>query len=241
MRTYYAAICEDQVTSLNFIKENLTMLFEMQHIDIRLDTYTNGNELIDVMNRKARYDILFLDIEMPHISGMDVARMLRKSNPDIYIVFITNREDQVYESFEVKPFRFLRKSHFSQEVPAMVKALSTELKKLDSLSIPVKELHSGIIYNLNVNKIIYIEVQGRYCHVITTKDDFEFQYKLKDLIEQLSGQGFLQPHRSFLVNYRFISSLQKDTVLLTTKEEIPLSRGYKNTFQNDFFSLMRNH
>ncbi len=240
MRKYYAAIAEDQQKSRDYIREHLIDLFGLYHIDVEIDTYASGDELLAAMNRGSSHDIFFLDIEMPGISGMDLAKELRGRDPEAYIIFITNYEDQVFESFAVKPFRFLRKSHFSQEVPAMVKALAEDLKKYDAVTIPIKELHSGDTYNLNVNQIVYAEVHGRYCNIVTTTDSFEFQYKMKDLYELLKEHGFLQPHRSFIVNYRFIDRVTKDAVILNTKEEIPLSRSARTDFQDAFFAMMRN-
>ncbi len=239
MNTYYAAICEDQKPSLEYIQKQLNALFELHKLNVETDSFLSGDELLKNMKQKDRYDILFVDIEMPGKNGIETAKELRKSFPELLIIFISNREDQVFASFEVQPFRFIRKSHFNEEVPVMINALVSELRQRDAVLVPVKELHSGAVYNLNINHIIYVEVIGRNCSVTTTETAFEFRYKLKDLQELLAPYGFLQPHRSFLVNFKYIDQIRKDTVLLTTGSSIPLSRGNRDGFEREFFSIIR--
>lgn len=234
------AICEDYKPSLTYIQQQLSEQFVINQFDIRLDCFSDPKQLLaEIIEKHVHYDVLFMDIEMPGMNGLDVCRQIRIISKETLIVFISNREDFVYQTFEVQPFRFIRKNHFKEELPAMAHALIQEFKNNEELCITLKELHSDSIYTVDVHQIVYIEVIARYCHIITlNKQELKIQYKLKDLALILQNYGFLQPHRSYLVNYRSIFRIEKDQITLDSGERIPLSRGYRDSFTNNFFTLM---
>jgi DNA-binding LytR/AlgR family response regulator len=238
---FTCALCEDNQSSLRYIEKQLTSLFELHGFPVSLDTYGSGVSLLAKLEKGERsYNAVFVDIEMPAMNGIDLCRKLRELSKDVYIIFVSNREEFVFKTFEVKPFRFIRKNHWSEDAPPMVNDLINELRQNEELLVPVAELHSDVIHSLDVGHIIYIEVFSRYCHIVSeTKKEFDIQYKLKDMYELLKDYGFLQPHRSFIVNYRYIYRIEKDSVLLTNKKELPLSRSFREQFRNEFFSLMR--
>ena len=240
MRSFTGAICENHRPSLEFIEQQLSALFEMNHFRIRLETFEKPAELLKkVEDERVLYDVLFMDIEMPEINGVEVCRRVRLITRQTLIVFITNRDDFVYQTFEVQPFRFIRKNHFKDEVPPMVAALTGNLKEQEVLTVPVTEMYSGTIYNLDVHHIIYVEAQGRYCRIVSANDrTLQIQYRLKDMAALLTEHGFLSPHRSYLVNCRYIYKVEKEQVVLDGGESLPLARSCRDEFRAKFLEYM---
>lgn len=237
MKKIYAAICEDEKPILKYIHHQLENAFLSHHHQIVFDCYVSGEELLNASSNGKTYQLLFLDIEMPSINGIELCRKLRRIHPESLIIFISNREELVFQTFEVRPFAFIRKNHFIQELPVLIRNLEQEWNLNKELNIHVQEQNSSSVYSFNINDIIYIEALSKTCRIVTSDSVQTIRYRLSDFEAQLTKYGFLQPHRSYLVNYRYIFCIQKDTILLDNKVEIPLSRRRRSEIQQQFISL----
>ncbi|GFP76528.1 LytR/AlgR family response regulator transcription factor [Clostridium fungisolvens] len=238
MTLYLAAICEDQQESLNYINMELSKAFINKNFPIHFDCYTKAQDLLYATCTVKNYHILFLDIDMPGMDGIELCRKIRKNNSNVMVIFITNKEELVFQTFEVRPFRFIRKAHFSEELPALVSDIIREFQEQKGFMITIRELHSDKIYSFNIKEIIYIEVILKHCRIVTTSKEVNIQYKIMDFEKHLREHGFLRPHRSFLVNYRYIFSIQKDSLILDNKASIPLSRNRVSAIKEEFISLI---
>ena len=105
--------------------------------------------------------------------------------------------------------------------------------------LTLEEEHSNAVYSINMNDILYIEVVGKYCEITTPEQTLTIRYKLSDLTEQLAGYGFLQPHRSYLVNCRSIFSIENTELVLDNGMRIPLSRKRIKEIKEQFMNFMR--
>lgn len=237
MKKIYAAICEDEKPVLKYIYHQLQAAFLSHHHEILFDCYLSGEELLNASSNGKKYQILFLDIEMPGINGIELCRKLRLIHPEALIVFISNREELVFQTFEVRPFAFIRKSHFKEELPVLIRNLEQEWNLNKELIIQIHEQNSTCVYSFNINDIIYIEALAKTCRVVTSDSEQFIRYRLSDFETQLTKYGFLHPHRSYLVNFRYIFCIKKDTLLLDNKTELPLSRRRRLDIQQQFISL----
>lgn len=237
MNTFRAAICDDNQKVLDIIYEQLQRAYNNHDFPIQFDKFFVAQDLLANLYSSVHYDILFLDIDMPTINGIDLCRKIRKITTDILVVFISSKEQLVFQSMEVQPFRFIRKNYFSEELPALIRDTIRELTELKGTVITMNELHSKKVYSINIVKVLYIEVISKYCKIITTTGEFQIQYRIKNLETLLSPYGFLRPHRSYLVNYRYIFSIQKDCLILDNNISIPLSRKCSTQIKEDFIIL----
>ena len=95
------AVCDDEQNFLDTIQKELLQLANALNITIETYLYTDGNKVVDLIyNNKEDFDILFLDIDMPDISGLEVAKKIRKSESDIILIFISSHEQYVFDSIE---------------------------------------------------------------------------------------------------------------------------------------------
>ena len=169
------------------------------------------------------YDIAFLDIDMGDSSGIDLARSLRKENPGIVIVFLTNFIQYAPEGFEVQAFRYLLKRDMNEKLIPYFEAASKEVvqrKRILTISV-----HSEPI-DIPVSHILYLEANLRVIIVHLIHDErteYHFYGNLSDLSKKLEDLGFLRVQRSFLVNMEYIVQLQYEKVSLTGGIVLPSS------------------
>lgn len=104
------AVCDDKQASLDIIQKELVKAANNLNITIETYLYMDGNEVVDLIcNSKEDFDILFLDIDMPNISGLEVAKKIRNAGSDIILIFISAHEQYVFESIDYNPFKYIRK------------------------------------------------------------------------------------------------------------------------------------
>lgn len=242
MEKLMAAICEDEPKALAYLHQQLSFQLQTEQRIIDFDCYQNGQALIAAVRAGKNYQLLFLDIDMPEINGIEVCRKIRRIHnfPDTaLVIFISNREELVFQTFEVHPFRFIRKNHFREELPALAAAICRELDRKKGVTLSIEEQHSNMVYSVNINDIMYVEVMGKYCHIITAAKKLKIRYQLSALSDMLAGYGFLQPHRSYLVNCRYIFSIENNEILLDDQTAIPVSRNRVRQVKQKFLEFTR--
>ena len=239
MSEIFAAICEDNRPALLQLSGALQLAFHRLNAEIVLEEFYNGDELLESLQNGRHYTIYFMDIELPGKNGIEICHEIVNNDPSGLIIFISNKEELVFRSFEVRPFRFIRKSHFYDEIDSVVADILQELKKRLPSVITIREQHSQHIYSFDINQIKYIEVFLKYCTVHTVQGTVELKCPLSDFESQLNDIGFLKPHRSFLVNYRYIFNIGKDSLQLTDHTQLPLSRRKAEAVRLSYLHYMR--
>ena len=237
MEKIIAAICEDNAQSLLYIKKQIESMFEQMGECIECSCFSCAKELLDSIRNKTDYDILFLDIDMPEMNGIELSKIIRKEDFNGIIVFISNKEALVFETFQVQPFRFIRKNHFSEELGQLTTDILHYFKEKKGTMIHVCEQHSDKVYSFNIAHIQYIEVIGKYWNVVTRHHETVIRYPLSEFGALLRQFGFLMPHRSYLVNYRYIYSIQKNEIELDTGIRLPISRNRRDIIKQEYLVL----
>lgn len=231
---YYAAICEDEADIASYIEKTLASEFQKLNIQISFDIFNNGNKLLKMVDEHYHFDIVFMDIEMPEIDGISVCKQIRQITSDTLVIFISNKDELVFSTFEVQPFRFVRKSHYDSLLPSLVPAIVTELQRRNPVNIKITEARSGDIFSFDLNQISYIEAHGKTCCIHQVNNSTEVKIKLMELEEQLQSFEFIKPHRSYLVNYKFISAVKKNNLELSDGTLVPISRDRVEEVKHQF-------
>ena len=155
------------------------------------------------------------------------------------MVFVSNKEDMVFRTFDVLPFRFLRKSRFEEEIDKLCRDLLLELERRQDRWIRFQTEPDGVVCAVNLQKLIYVEARGKLCVLRSTASIQEVRVKLSDMEQLLRPHDFLQVHRSYLVNPYYIYRIDADTVLLDQGERVPLSRRRREKLTQAFFRWSR--
>lgn len=231
-------ICDDNP---NFIDEitQITQSLVGKNRTLTIKTFNDGRKLIVQWNKKFA-DVVFLDIDMPSITGFEVAEELQKSKRDAIIIFITSHEDKVYQSWEFQPFWFVRKSHLND----LDKVFPRLLLKIDSEN--EKEKHSfnlvaeTKVVALDINSVKYIQALKHYILIkYINGEQVKIRCKISDAEEQLKPLYFIRIQTSALVNCRFIAKITSRDVILTDGESLHVNREKLDNVKDEFQKFIR--
>ena len=208
------ALVDDDAFILDRIQE---LIEDTADTDLHIDKYSDSLEFYN-SEHKAEYDVVFLDIDMPNMSGFDLADTLKLLKKSMTIIFISNLEHLVYESLQFKPFRFVRKSFLKDDVTSAIRAYLVERSR-DEDTFLIK--NGGVSMQIRTTDIIYFESLG-HSIFIKTSDENRIQLtrernnsiSILSLSEQFRNKGFMRVHKSFLVNYRYIYIVKHSEVIL---------------------------
>lgn len=228
------AIVDDDRIILNRIHD---LVVNGIQAEIKVDMYESSVKFYS-SDCKIEYDVVFLDIDMPEMSGFEIADTLKQLKRDITIIFVSNLEHLVYESLRFRPFRFVRKSCLNDDVTSAIQSYITELSRNEDLFL-IK--NSGVSKQIRVADIIYFESLGHNIYVKTGTDsktliprDRNSVLSIQSLLEQYSDKGFIRVHKSFLVNYRFIYVVKHSEIILKDNEKIYINPHKANEIRGKF-------
>ncbi|MCM1167521.1 MAG: LytTR family DNA-binding domain-containing protein [Lachnospiraceae bacterium] len=233
-----AAVCDDEQMILDYLYKHISKEFGRQGTDTHIDKFTSGNDFL-VAHKTKPFDVVFLDIDMPEISGFDVAERINGIS-EALIIFVTSHDELVFSSLKFRPFRFIRKTFIDDELAEVLEAVNKVISKRIAGKKFKLQTKSHEVY-IDVEQIVYIEIYGHWLHVCTNDSDeaIECYGSLSDYEEQLEPFDFVRTHKSYLVNCRFIRSVEKDQIILDDKTSIPLSRRRINDVNDKFTKYLR--
>ena len=220
------AICDDEIEERKKIMEYLIRYSKENMLDLETTEFSGGSELLAVFE-KSLYKVIFLDIFMGDVSGVDTALQIRALDEDCAIIFTTTSPDFRAEGFEVGAAHYLVKPVDYEGIETAMnrcKRMFTEDER--SFTIPL-ERHS---VRVRMKDVIYIEVFGKNVLVHTTDETLETRMALADMEQLLSGDPFLRCHRCYIVNMSMVMNVLEQEFLMKNNEKIPIRKnGRKET------------
>lgn len=230
-----AAICDDEPAMLDHLYEHISAEFKRQGAEARIDKFAAGRNLLEAESAEP-FDVVFLDIDMPEISGFDVAE---KIGEKALIIFVTTHDELVYSSLKFQPFRFIRKTHLDDELPETLSSVIERIAKSKAEKKIEFQTKDRKIF-LHADEIEYIEVYGHWLRVsVNCREPVECYGSLSELEKLLAPLGFVRTYKSYLVNLKYVYSLEKTKVVLDNKTEIPLSRYKASEIKERFKEYLR--
>ncbi|RYE59119.1 MAG: response regulator transcription factor [Sphingobacteriales bacterium] len=205
----------------------------------------NANPLLALKEiHESRPDIVFLDVEMPQLSGIDVAKQLSQT---IAIIIRTAHVRHAQNAFDIDAVDFLFKPYrFERFVKAVRKAeqflMNSPLNRQKAIpkTIFVNSIVKGKVNQITVSEIIYIEAVDHVISIHTQKETFTSRMSLKDCEEKLPMVSFTRVHRAFIVNIDLITSFNGDTVTMTNNFVVSFGELYKQLFKDKIKSRILN-
>jgi DNA-binding LytR/AlgR family response regulator len=211
------AICDDDQRARKDLCQIL-LSDEVKSLYTSIDEFSSGRELIDSY-KDQRFGLIFLDIEMPGLSGLETGLKIREMDQDVIIVFLTNHKEYVHAAYPVETFDYLMKPVEADKIRDLLVRVSAKYLTLHHLVyLPSKENVA-----LEVKEIIYIESYRRHITFHTENGEFKYVGKLDEYESKLSLCGFLRCHQGFLVNMHYIRSIGERTITTTTGDSIAMS------------------
>lgn len=230
----YIAICDDEKYTSDHIRKLISDFFHEKNIEMTISQFSNGEELLKYDNQ---IDILFLDIQMNKVNGLETARILRNRKFKGYLIFITILKEMVFQSFKVQPFDYLVKPIEKQTVTSTLERLLSSMKNARVPSLLIQKGYQNRIVSLD--DIIFCEIIDRkvYLHLITS-DVIDYYDRIENLEKKLDSR-FFRCHRSFLVNLKYLKSYKNGIAYLEGGKEIPVSRLRNKEFSNVILQYMK--
>ena len=221
----HIVICDDERIFLTYFRQLLVKDSIEKGKDIVVTEYSCGEELVKAYTQgtETSVDILFLDIYMGGMNGLETARILREKGCGCLIVFLTNMEEYAREGYEVKAFRYLLKEQVDMEIGRVMDACRKELETEEYFVFSYERCS----YHVRKRDIFYFESRKRMVILYAQNGQYQFYQRLDVLEEQLAGEGFLRCHRSFLVQERYVKSWKENALWLEDGTQIPISRTYE--------------
>lgn len=232
----YIAVCDDEKYMSEQIKRMAEDFFKKKNTDISVAQYSSGEELLE---NSERIDLLFLDIGMEGMDGIETARMLRAQDYKGFLVFITVLKEMVFQSFEVQPFDYLVKpvqeEQFERTMERLFRSMQDRLSP-EKVNLLVQKGYESTI--LSFQDIIYCEIIDRkvYLH-LTSGEVVDYYERIENLEKKLDG--FFRCHRSYLINLNHLKSYRNNSAYMADGTEIPVSRLRSKEFSNVILRHMK--
>ena len=230
------AVCDDEKKFIDEVCPSLEAWAKQRDIRLSLFRFTNGDDLIDAHRRECM-DLIFLDMIMPLLNGMETARELRRHDSSVPIIFLTSAREFAVDSYEVKAFHYLLKP----VDPVKLFYILDDFLKL--ICLPehtfVAKTADGF-YKIPLPDVDYLEAQNK--HVLVSLSNgrvIEIYNQFSKCEEVFSAEnGFYRCHRSYIVNLNHIEQFSRTLVTTICHAEIPISRSSYAAFKEAYFLYM---
>ena len=229
------AICDDEQNQIEYLSGVVSTWANKNRHVVELKTYSSAKSFLFDYSEEKDFDILLLDIEMPGMTGVELAKTVRKENSTVQIVFITGYPDFMSEGFEVAALHYLMKPVKKEKLFSVLNRAVENLGKKEEFL--VLETENGVL-RVNFSEIMLAEAKGHDTILTLTSGNETAKIGINDLEKKLDT-SFVRSHRSYLVGLRHITRITKTDVILDNGTLIPLSRRMYAEVNQKFIDFYR--
>ncbi len=227
------AICDDE----KIIRQQIRRLVEKQRPGCLIEDYASGEELLFA---KQRFDVIFLDIKLGGMNGMDTARKIRENRQDGILIFITAIKEYVFEAFEVAAFHYLLKPIEEKKFWEVFGRAASERKKQrekEYKKLLVKTKNRS--FTINKDDILYVESRRRKAEIHLAEASLEVYITMNELERELGG-SFYRCHRGYLVNMAYITEYNGESISLKNGATVYLAKEKYRAFVKAYLHYLKN-
>lgn len=205
----YIALCDDEMSDLLDEKQLIESVLSTVSDTIKweLDIFSSST---DMLNSNKIYNIIFLDVEMDGLNGIEIAEKLHRKSPASLIFFVTHHEDYMDEALNKHAFRFWVKPINETR---LVYGIKSALKRLTEYKRTIEVTVQKRTVKILVTKIIYVYHEGRFTYVVTTDKTIKTYDTFQSVTEQLTDEYFVETHASCYVNLNYVTDYDKKDIL----------------------------
>ena len=220
------AICDDEQTAIDLLQDQFDLRPELA---IEHDAYTSGEALLAAYKNGARYDALFIDMEMGGMNGIDTANAIREMDDEVIVIYVTSYTRYMKQAFGHNVLDFVEKSQLDTDLPHAIDTVARELARR-RLSLSISDNKKTV--HLYYDEIFYIESVGHYLEFHTKDTVYRTRSTLLQLEATLTPGHFARAHKGFLVNLEYVRAVNATTITLRASDmpNIPLGEKYKADF-----------
>lgn len=219
------AICDDETTSRDALRFQLEKILVEDTEEIVYEFSSGTNAASWLAKHPGELDLLFLDVEMQGINGMETAEHIRKFDTSLIIVFVTGYSDYVFDGYRVGAQDYLMKPVSIPKLQDLLHRIRVKLTLEETQTFTIKTMDGT--WRFRLHEILYFYSNKRKVILVTAKGEYPFYAKLNDIEEQLAS-SFVRIHQRYLINPAAVDYLRSDSVTLGNAE-LPCSRKFKET------------
>lgn len=227
------AICDDEKDLVNSLKQVVGCYLELKGLDYKIHEFNSGEALLSKIT-DTYFDIIFLDIEMSGLNGVETARKIRCNQNKSIIIFVTSYPDFVFQGYEVKALNYILKPYKKEKITDVLSSALEELNSMNDIFYTI-QLKSGS-HKINLTNTVYFASDKRKVCAVTTTDRIEFYSKLDELETELPN-FFIRIHQRYLVNINYVSAVESNEAVVNG-QCLPVSRTYSQNLIINFAKTM---
>lgn len=228
------AVVEDEKLHAEVLIRLLETWLRENRVNFRIREFPDGEAFLFEWEQDQAWDVLFFDIQMPGLNGVDLARRIREENRRIALVFVTGMTDYLLEGYEVEALHYLVKPVDAAKVAACMERVVDRCRGMENreaILTEARELEDGekgsrVTLRLMLEDIVYIEAVAHNTELHTREKCYLVGEGINVWKKRLPEDTFCSCHRSYLVNLFYVAHLEKDAVFLDGGRQIPLSRKH---------------
>ena len=220
------AVCDDNIEELSNMVQLIDLYRISKNLNCEYSVFSNGFELVSDIEKGARFDIYCLDIVMPGLTGIDIAKEIRNFDKVAPILFFTSSPEFALQSYSVKAINYVLKPVSKEKLFFTFDEMLEHIKREDEEDFIIVKSSEGI-QKILISNLVFAEVIGRNVRyhlnsgkVIECAESFSSAY------DRLMKYGcFIKPHRSYLVNMKYVDTIENNRVTLQTLSKVPVAQG----------------
>ena len=230
------AVIDNDENLLDVFERNIQEISSEKGLKIEVDKFTYPQDLI---NQMTQYEVIFIDIMMPDMNGIELSEKLALkvgSNPLPLIVFITSKENLVFEAIKVHPFGFIRKRLLAEELKECIDDIEYKISRImeyrDGVKVSIKGPRKKRVISLD--EIMYAEKVEHYIKYTLRYETISERLTMRECAKKLEQHGFMRIHAGFIVNPKYITLIEPNYVQMENGTKINISRKYKSDIQGKY-------
>lgn len=231
----HIVICDDEKHMSAHIRSFVSDFFRKKNREISFRLFSNGEELLKY---DGQIDILFLDIQMKGMGGMETARKLRAKKFRGFLIFITVLKEMVFQSFEVQAYDYLVKPVEETQFEKTMERLYASMQNAGEDSLLVQKGYESRI--IRKGEIVFCEIIDRKIYLNLVSDEVVDYYERIENLETKLDDHFFRCHRSYLINLKHLKGYKKGIAYMDNGREIPVSRLRSREFSSVVLQYMKN-
>lgn len=231
------AICDDELEICGQLESLLIEILNKKELEYNIDVFNRGKALCNEM-KKEEYDLVFLDIELPEMNGINIGRYIREElgNEQVQIVYVSSKQEYAMELFEFRPMNFLVKPIKEDKIIQVIDKYLVISKQKNRFF----EYKKGYeLHKVSLSKILYFENNGRKITMTTEDDKVDFYSSIENIYQRVKRDRFLFIHKSIIINYDYIKKIGYEKIEMLDGEIFPISQSRRKVIREILMAIRK--